>query len=97
VAVNQIVGHVVDRDELFAGILANLDPRYDQLHTDPDAVVADYRAACSTIGRRVRVELASGTFWGSASAVTDDGHLVVDDDGVVRTVSAGDVIHVRPG
>jgi BirA family transcriptional regulator, biotin operon repressor / biotin---[acetyl-CoA-carboxylase] ligase len=95
VALNQVVGHLVDRDELLAGILANLERRYDQLRTDPDALVADYRAACSTIGRRVRVELGSGTFFGTATEVTAEGHLVVDDAGVVRVVSAGDVVHLR--
>ena len=58
----------------------------------PDALMAAYRAACSTIGRRVRVELPGGeSFEGRADGVDDDGRLVVDG----RPVAAGDVVHVR--
>ena len=96
VALSQVVGREVDRETVLAAILANLERRYEQLRTAPEALVADYRNNCSTIGRTVRVELASGSFSGIATAVTDDGHLVVDDGGVDRTVTAGDVIHVRP-
>jgi BirA family biotin operon repressor/biotin-[acetyl-CoA-carboxylase] ligase len=60
--------------------------------------VTAYRRGCSTIGRDVRVELATGSFTGTAVEVTDDGHLVVDDaEGGRRVVAAGDVVHVRPG
>ena len=58
----------------------------------PDALMAAYRAACSTIGRQVRVELPGGeSFEGRADGVDDDGRLVVDG----RPVAAGDVVHVR--
>ena len=55
-----------------------------------------YRARCSTIGRRLRVELAAGGFGGTAVEIDDDGALVVDVDGEPRRVLAGDVVHVRP-
>jgi BirA family transcriptional regulator, biotin operon repressor / biotin---[acetyl-CoA-carboxylase] ligase len=58
----------------------------------PAEVMADYRAACSTIGRHVRVDLPGGeSVTGRASAIDDDGCLVVGD----RTISAGDVVHLR--
>jgi hypothetical protein len=44
----------------------------------------------------VRVELSDETFTGTAADVTDDGHLLVDIGMCLRTVSAGDVIHLRP-
>jgi BirA family biotin operon repressor/biotin-[acetyl-CoA-carboxylase] ligase len=44
----------------------------------------------------VRIDLPDGSFTGTAVSVTDDGHLVVDADGTLRTVVAGDVVHVRP-
>jgi hypothetical protein len=43
----------------------------------------------------VRVELAGETFVGRALDVNDAGHLLVDVGACVRTVSAGDVVHVR--
>ena len=48
-----------------------------------------------TIGRRVSVELADGAFAGVAADVDDEGHLLVDVGMCLRTVSAGDVVHVR--
>ncbi len=58
---------------------------------------AAYRAACATLGRRVRVELPAQTITGTAVDVTAEGHLVVDTPAGRRTVTAGDVVHLRPG
>jgi BirA family transcriptional regulator, biotin operon repressor / biotin---[acetyl-CoA-carboxylase] ligase len=84
-----VSGWPVDRAEVLAAYLVALDRRCDQ---PPGALVGDWRAACSTIGRRVRVELPDRTLEGLATAVTDDGRLLVDG----RAVSAGDVVHLRP-
>jgi BirA family biotin operon repressor/biotin-[acetyl-CoA-carboxylase] ligase len=65
------------------------DGRLDAL----DQVVADATARSATLGRRVRVELATETFEGTARALTEEGFLVVDG----RVVSAGDVVHLRHG
>ena len=98
VAMNQVAGTGVDRERVLAAILAALERRYRDLREEPDELVAAYRRGCSTIGRDVRVELASEVFTGTAVEVNDDGHLVVDDnDGARRVVAAGDVVHVRPG
>jgi BirA family biotin operon repressor/biotin-[acetyl-CoA-carboxylase] ligase len=99
IAVNRVVGQEVDREDLLIALLERLavwlapigrvDGRAD--------LVARYRATCSTLGARVRVELLGETFEGTATQIDDEGHLVVDaDDGTRRTVVAGDVVHVRP-
>ena len=54
-----------------------------------------YKLATERLGsdvdaRRI-VELAHETFEGTATALTDEGYLVVDG----RVVSAGDVVHLR--
>jgi len=60
-------------------------------------VLAAYRAACSTLGRQVRVDLPGGApLLGRAVDVDDDGRLLVDDGRTVRPLGAGDVVHVRP-
>ena len=87
-ALNHEVGRDVDRDAVLDAWLAALGRRLDAI----DDVMAEYRATCDTIGRSVRVELAGETFTGTATGVTDEGHLVVDG----RTVAAGDVVHLRP-
>jgi BirA family biotin operon repressor/biotin-[acetyl-CoA-carboxylase] ligase len=51
----------------------------------------------ATLGRDVRVELAREAFAGTATAMTDEGYLVVTlADGTERVVTAGDVVHLRP-
>jgi BirA family transcriptional regulator, biotin operon repressor / biotin---[acetyl-CoA-carboxylase] ligase len=57
-----------------------------------------YVAACTTVGRDVRVDLPSGAvLTGRATGVDPSGRLLVERDGVRTAVSAGDVVHVRAG
>jgi BirA family transcriptional regulator, biotin operon repressor / biotin---[acetyl-CoA-carboxylase] ligase len=60
-------------------------------------VLTGYREACGTLGRQVRAELPDGTArTGVASDVDADGRLVIrHDDGMVDSLSAGDVVHLR--
>jgi len=97
-SLRQMVGAEVDREALLAALLAALGPRVGALATGAGRarLAADLRARCVTLGAPVRVDLADGSFTGTATDVTDEGHLVVDAGGVTRTVVAGDVIHVRP-
>ncbi|MGH9165118.1 MAG: biotin--[acetyl-CoA-carboxylase] ligase [Acidimicrobiales bacterium] len=83
----------VDRDTLLAALLVALGQRVGQW----TGVASDYRRACTTIGRLVRVDLVEESFTGHAADVTDDGHLLVDVGACLRTVTAGDVIHLRAG
>ena len=51
-----------------------------------------------TLGERVRVVETEGHFWeGLAEGLNDDGHLLVRSfqDGILRTVVAADVLHLR--
>jgi BirA family biotin operon repressor/biotin-[acetyl-CoA-carboxylase] ligase len=94
VAANHVAGHDVDRENLLFALLRDLERRYADLH-EPGGVArlrAAERSASATIGQRVRVELAGETFEGTATAITDAGHLVVDG----REVTTADVIHLRP-
>ncbi|MCU1692914.1 MAG: biotin--[acetyl-CoA-carboxylase] ligase [Frankiales bacterium] len=74
-----------DRDTLLRAVLRSL--RQVVAAADRDA----YRARCSTLGRRVRVELPHGAVEGTVSAVDDDGRVVVDG----RAYGVGDVVHLR--
>jgi BirA family biotin operon repressor/biotin-[acetyl-CoA-carboxylase] ligase len=92
----------VDRSELLIAILRRLDTRVGQW-TDcgGDAaacgLAAAYRAACSTIGRPVRVTLTDeAAVMGEAVDIDDIGRLVVRTVTGMRTVGAGDVEHLRP-
>lgn len=95
-----IEGGVTDREALAKEVLRALRRRYDvwvDADGDASAVLPMYREVCSTIGRRVRVELpAGGPVNGLASDVDDRGRLVLAaDDGSERRFTVGDVVHVR--
>lgn len=91
IAVNQVVGHPVDRDVVLDAMLGALDSRYGNW----DEVAAEYRKRCSTLHREVRVELPDETFTGTVADIDDDGHLLVDVGMCIRRVTAGDVVHIR--
>lgn len=86
------LGDGVSPDEVLWALLDALGRWYS---ADAAALARAYRAACVTIGRRVSVELGDETFVGVAADVDDEGHLLVDVGMCLRTVSAGDVVHVR--
>jgi BirA family biotin operon repressor/biotin-[acetyl-CoA-carboxylase] ligase len=96
-------GTEVDRAAVLVALLVRLAEReavWREGRGDPDAtrLRADYRAACSSLGAPVRVELPGGTsVSGIAEDVDSDGRLLVlDAAGHRRAVAAGDVVHLRP-
>ena len=78
-----------DRDTVLRAVLRSLTT----VLADPAAAREAYRERCSTLGRRVRVELpGQRAVEGVAEAVDDGGRLVVDG----TAYGAGDVVHLRP-
>ena len=86
-------------------LLEPLSARLDGLVTaweagegDPDAgdgaLGAALRRACTTLGRRVRVDTPGGVLRGTAVDIAP-GLVLRGADGTMRTVDAGDVSHVR--
>jgi BirA family biotin operon repressor/biotin-[acetyl-CoA-carboxylase] ligase len=94
VALNEVAGRSIDRGELLAALLVDLEGWYGRW----DDVASAYRARCATVGQAVRAELPDRTIVGVAEAIDDHGHLLVRsaDDGELVEVTAGDVIHLRP-
>ena len=98
-----VCGHPVrDRTELLIAILERLDARYAQwsdVGGDAEAcgLAGAYRQGCDTIGQQVVVTMPEGTLRGTATGIDVTGRLLLDLDGVQRSVGAGDVEHLRPG
>ena len=81
---------VTDRDLLLRAVLREVGR---VLAGDLAGSQAAYRALCSSIGARVRVELPGGrAVEGIAQEVDADGRLVVGG----AAYGAGDVVHLRP-
>lgn len=78
--------------------LAALVGAWEDAGGGAEALAAEVRRSCTTLGRRVRAELPGGeVVTGLAAELDGDGRLVVaTGGGGVRVVAAGDVLHVRP-
>lgn len=92
---------LTDRAPLLRAILREMRTWYGEwtmLGGDPESsgLRTAYKELCTTLGRRVRVELpADETLEGTARDVDGSGRLVVEGPGGDVAVSAGDVVHVR--
>lgn len=94
-------GKPVHLDLLVSHYVGRIAAELDSLREcDGDAVASGllgrFTAVCSTIGKVVTIHLPGGTsYTGDAIGSDNDGRLQVVVDGETRTVSAGDVVHVR--
>jgi BirA family biotin operon repressor/biotin-[acetyl-CoA-carboxylase] ligase len=97
-----VEGAEVAREALLAAILGSLGRLYLAFRADPDparsGLLAEYTAACVTLGRTVRVELPAGRMLtGVAEGIDRGGRLLVRPAGAAAAtpVSAGDIAHLR--
>ena len=94
-----IAGRSAPRADLLVAWLRALDRRLRVFEAGgPASLHADQIAASATLGRRVRVERAHDVLEGDADtrSPSSDISSVLTDDGGEHTVSAGDVVHLRP-
>jgi BirA family biotin operon repressor/biotin-[acetyl-CoA-carboxylase] ligase len=91
---------ITDRNLLTEAVLRHLATRIGSWRTAKGAdakLTADYRTHSVTIGNRVRASLPGDrTVEGIATDVDDLGRLRIDTGAEVMTVSAGDIVHLRP-
>jgi BirA family transcriptional regulator, biotin operon repressor / biotin---[acetyl-CoA-carboxylase] ligase len=93
-SLNHVVGHEVDREDLLGSFLTHLDHRVTQWTERPADLFADYRAVLATLGRTIMVARpGEPPREGVATDVTADGVLLVDVEGEVIELVAGDVTH----
>ncbi|MDA8397790.1 MAG: biotin--[acetyl-CoA-carboxylase] ligase [Actinomycetota bacterium] len=87
------------RDALRLDLLKRFKEAYAPLQDSFAPAFADllgrYRTACATLEAFVRVELSDGEIIsGHVLDISNQGHLLVELDSCIRTVSAGDVEHL---
>lgn len=87
----ELEGQPTERTDLIVALLRNLSRRIDQWEHDDPQLMADYRAVCSSIGKRVRLEAPGGDVEGTVDGVTESGQITIDG----ASYSAGDVTHLR--
>src|ERR1035441_6102296 len=96
-SLNRIAGRRIDRGQPVGELLRATGAWNAMLasHEGRRTLASQYRLACATIGREVRVELADETVTGRALDLDEAGCLLVSTGACIRTISAGDVVHVR--
>ena len=89
----------VDRKVLLERLLGALTARRGLLEdaSGRRALADEVRRRCATLGQFVRVTLPGEEISGLAAAIDDAGRLVVETAAGPRQVTAGDVVHLRPG
>lgn len=97
VALNHLTDVEVARPDLLVAVLRAFERHLASLESEVGAAEVRrlHLERCRTIGRHVRVELAAGAIEGEAVDITEEGHLVVSTDEGLRSVAAGDVVHLR--
>lgn len=97
-----LLGGEVATEVIAADLLVALDSRWLPLlgraAETVDELLDAYRSRSATLGRAVRIELADGEeLVGTAVDLDASGGLVVEAaDGALRTVTVGDMVHLRP-
>jgi BirA family biotin operon repressor/biotin-[acetyl-CoA-carboxylase] ligase len=90
-------GLPTDRTALFGDVLGSLRTWLGQFAHHPATFIGHYLGRSATLDREVRVELPGDrTAEGRVVDIDAHGRLVVDTADGVLTLSAGDVVHVRP-
>ncbi len=87
----QELGKRIDNDALLETVLESLREDYPAVGAEKRAI-ARYREMCSTLGKNVTVETATGVVEGRASGVNDSGFLLVETKkGYVVEVADGSI------
>lgn len=91
----ELAGRPVARDEVLEAMLGSLRHRWGANRSPTRSTMEEYRARCSTLGRRVRADTVRGSFSGLARLIDDAGRLVVELGGGEVALDAADIIHLR--
>jgi BirA family biotin operon repressor/biotin-[acetyl-CoA-carboxylase] ligase len=88
-----------DREQLVIAILTELGRRignWRNARGADDELLRDYLARSLTVGARVRALLPGDSeIVGTATSVDAQGRLLLDTEGGVVEISAGDIVHLR--
>ncbi len=86
-------GRPIDRPELAAAVIRELDSAYARLKAGDFHEISDeWMRRCTTLGKRVRIRIGDRTFSGTAEALDEEGALLVrSEHGRLERIVGGDV------
>jgi len=91
----ELGGREVDRAALLGRLLDALDAEIGAVESGIPPLDR-YRAACTTIGQRVTVDLGAGAVAGLAVGLDARGGLLLETNEGALTVTSGEVVRTRP-
>lgn len=95
ISLNQASAGDIPREDLLREILQQLDSLYIELNHG-DSPVEEWEELLDTLGQRVRVTWSGEEYVGHAEGIDELGSLLLrQDNGQVRTLSAGDASFLR--
>lgn len=87
-----VTGERHNRTEIIRRVLEEFEPLYDEyLKNRLKNIIPEYKSASVNIGKRVSVIHGDSRIIGTATDITESGHLVVDTETGQITVSSGEV------
>lgn len=97
IALKELVGRPVPRVPLLGATLTKFASIYNALrHGKRSLVISRWKKLSSTLGKFVKVVTPNEVIEGLAIDINEDGSLIVKAGKCLRSVYAGDVIHLRP-
>jgi BirA family biotin operon repressor/biotin-[acetyl-CoA-carboxylase] ligase len=92
-----LAGHPIDRTVLFGDVVRHLRASLGMFAGSPNTFLNQYRGRSATLDQDVRVALPGDrVVEGRAADFDPHGRLVLDTADGTLTLSAGDVVHLRP-
>jgi BirA family biotin operon repressor/biotin-[acetyl-CoA-carboxylase] ligase len=92
----QIVGKLVDIEDLLRNLICFLDMQYSIFLDDQIETILDkWSERSSTIGRLISVHTGQGVFKGKALGLDQSGALLLSVDGSLQRIDMGDVEHLQ--
>jgi len=89
-------GRTQDIEKIIRALALRLTRELESMHAadGPGEMIEAYKAACSTIGRKVRAQTPDGESMGTAVDIDRHGRLIMESNGQLHALSSADIIHL---
>ncbi|MEM2920866.1 MAG: biotin--[acetyl-CoA-carboxylase] ligase [Candidatus Bathyarchaeia archaeon] len=93
----ELTSCIIPKDSFLNTLLGHFFKLYKSiLSGQTNNLLEEYRRACSSIGKKVRVETLQGTIDGTVVGIAHDGALLLDIcEGLTRKIQCGEVTSLR--
>ncbi|MCK6600217.1 MAG: biotin--[acetyl-CoA-carboxylase] ligase [Bacteroidetes bacterium] len=88
-------GKPVQREEVLARVLGELQAVFSKARWNPDPVMARYRQHCVTVAQRIRFEWNGETHEGVAEDIAPDGRLRIRTEAGILEFNGSEINHIR--